>query len=168
MKYLVGLVLILLLAAGGAWIVAGRMTPPAITIEKPEKFVGTATPLQISITAPDAPAMKPIRIVFEQNGKQTTLFSLDEPGKAQIAQDGTDKVRITHEIGKATVPDLQSGAAKIIVTAGRPVMRGLRTLEASASRDVQVRLERPRVSVVSTHHYVNLGGTGVRGLSRDA
>ena len=135
------------------------MTPPAITIEKPEKFVGTATPLQISITAPDAPAMKPIRIVFEQNGKQTTLFSLDEPGKAQIAQDGNDKVRITHEIGKAAVPDLQSGAAKIIVTAGRPVMRGLRTLEASASRDVQVRLERPRVSVVSTHHYVNLGGT---------
>ncbi len=120
MKYLVGLVLILLLAAGGAWVVAGRMTPPAITIEKPEKFVGTATPLQITITAPDAPAMKPIRIVFEQNGKQTTLFSLDEPGKAQIAQDGTDKVRITHEIGKQTVPDLQSGAAKIIVTAGRP------------------------------------------------
>ena len=38
-------------------------------------------------------------------------------------------------------------------------MRGLRTLEASAIRDVQVRLERPRVSVVSTHHYVNLGGT---------
>ena len=110
------------------------MTPPAITIEKPEKFVGTATPLQISITAPDAPAMKPIRIVFEQNGKQTSLFSLDEPGKAQIAQDGTDKVRITHEIGKATVPDLQSGAAKIIVTAGRPVMRGLRTLESSASQ----------------------------------
>ena len=69
MKYLVGLVLILLLAAGGAWIVAGRMTPPAITIEKPEKFVGTATPLQIGITAPDAPAMKPIRIVFEQNGR---------------------------------------------------------------------------------------------------
>ena len=104
MKYLVGLVLILLLAAGGAWVVAGRMTPPAITIEKPEKFVGTATPLQINITAPDAPAMKPIRIVFEQNGKQTTLFSLDEPGKAQIAQDGSDKVRITHELASRRCP----------------------------------------------------------------
>ena len=159
MKYLVGLVLILLLAAGGAWVVAGRMAPPAIAIEKPEKFVGTASPLQITITAPDAPAMKPIRVVFEQNGKQTTLFSLEEPGKAQITQDGTDKVRITHEIGKQAVPDLQSGAAKIIVTAGRPVLRGMRTLESSASRDVQVRLERPRVSVISTHHYINLGGT---------
>src|ERR1700752_118815 len=159
MKYLVGLVLILLVAAGGAWVVAGRMTPPSIAIDKPEKFVGTATPLEITISAPDAPKMKPIRVVFEQNGKQTTLFSLDEPGKAQIAQDGSDKLRITQEIGKATVPDLQSGAAKILVTAGRPVMRGMRTVESSTSREVQVRLERPRASVVSTHHYVNLGGT---------
>jgi hypothetical protein len=161
MKYLVGLVLILLLAAGGAWIVAGRMAPPSIAIEKPEKFVGTASPLQITINAPDAKALKPIRVAFEQNGKQTTLFSLEESGKAQIAQDGTDKVRITHEIGKATVPDLQAGAARIIVTAGRPVLRGMRTLESTASHDVQVRLERPRVSVVSTHHFVNLGGTEV-------
>jgi Peptidase family M23 len=159
MKYLVGLVLLLLVAAGGAWVVAGRMTPPSIAIEKPEKFVGASTPLQITITAPDAPAMKPIRIAFEQNGKQTPLFSLEEPGKAQIAQEGTDKVRITHEIGKEAVPDLQSGAARIIVTAGRPVLRGMRTLESTATHDVQVRLERPRVSVVSTHHYVNLGGT---------
>jgi murein DD-endopeptidase MepM/ murein hydrolase activator NlpD len=159
MKYLVGLVLILLLAVGGAWVVAGRMTAPAITVDKPEKFVGASTPLQITITAPDAPAMKPIRVVLEQNGKQTPLFSLEEPGKAQITQDGTDKVRITHEIGKQTVPDLQAGAARIIVTAGRPVLRGMRTLESTASRDVQVRLERPRVSVISTHHYVNLGGT---------
>src|SRR5688572_25430205 len=100
MKYLVGLVLLLLVAAGGAWIVAGRMAPPAIAIEKPEKFVGAATPLQVTITAPDAPTMKPISVVLEQNGKQTPLFSLDNPGKAQIAQDGTDKVRITSEIGK--------------------------------------------------------------------
>ena len=159
MKYLVGLVLLLLLAAGGAYVVAGRMTPPAISIEKPDKFVGVATPMEVAITAPDAPSMKPLRIVLEQNGKQTTLFSLDEPGKAQIKQEGADKVRINHEIGKQTVPDLQSGAARIIVTAGRPVMRGFRTVEATASRDVEVRLERPRVAVISTHHYVNLGGS---------
>jgi murein DD-endopeptidase MepM/ murein hydrolase activator NlpD len=159
MKYLVGLVLLLLVLAGGTYVVAGRMTPPAIAIEKPEKFIGTATPLEVAITAPDAPAMKPLRIVLEQNGKQTTLFSLDEPGKAQIKQEGADKVRITQDIGKQTVPDLQSGAARIIVTAGRPVLRGIRTVESTATRDVQVRLERPRVSVISTHHYINHGGT---------
>jgi hypothetical protein len=159
MKYVVGLVLVLLLAGGGAYVVAGRATPPAIAIEKPEKFVGLATPLEVTIAAPDAPSMKPLRVIFEQNGKQTTLFSLEEPGKAQIKQEGTDKIRISAEVGKQTIPDLQSGAAKILVTAGRPVLRNMRTVESSATKDLQVRLERPRVSVLSTHHYVNLGGT---------
>jgi murein DD-endopeptidase MepM/ murein hydrolase activator NlpD len=161
MKYLVGLILILLLAAGGTYVVAGRMTPPAITVEKPEKFVGLSTPLEVTISAPDAAAMSPMRIVLEQNGKQMPLFSLDAPGKVQITQEGSDKVRLTHQIGKQTIPELQSGAARIIVTAGRPVLRGIRTVESTVTRDVQVRLERPRVAVVSTHHYVNHGGTEV-------
>jgi murein DD-endopeptidase MepM/ murein hydrolase activator NlpD len=161
MKYLVGLVLILLLGAGGAFVVAGRATPPVITIEKPEKFVGIATPVEIAISAPDAPSMKPLRVVFEQNGKQTPIFSLEDPGKAQIKQEGTDKVRIIAEIGKQTIPDLQTGAARIVVTAGRPVLRKMRTVESTATKDFQVRLERPKVSVISTHHYVNLGGTEV-------
>jgi murein DD-endopeptidase MepM/ murein hydrolase activator NlpD len=159
MKYLVGLIFVLLLAAGGTYLVAGRMAPPSIAIEKPEKFVGAATPLQVAITAPDAATMSPIRIAFEQNGKETVLFSLDQPGKVQLKQEGTDVVRLTHEIGKQTIPDLKDGAARIIVTAGRPVVRGIRTVAATVSHDVQVRLERPRVSVISTHHYVNHGGT---------
>jgi len=159
MKYLAGLVLILLLLAGGAYVVAGRMAPPAIAVEKPEKYVGASSPLEVVITAPNAAAMSPLRIVLEQNGKQTPLFSLEAPGKAQIKQDGFDKVRITHEIGKQSIPELQSGSARIIVTAGRSVLYGIRTIESTATRDVQVRLERPRVSVISTHHYVNLGGS---------
>jgi murein DD-endopeptidase MepM/ murein hydrolase activator NlpD len=159
MKYLVGLVLLLLVAAGGTYVVAGRMTPPAITIDKPDKYVGAATPLEIAIASPEAPMMKPLRVVFEQNGKQTTLFSLEEPGKAQIRQDGTETVRISAEVGKQTVPDLQNGPARILVEAGRPVVRGIRTVSSTATRDVEVRLDRPRVSVISTHHYVNLGGT---------
>ncbi len=161
MKYLVGLLLLLLVLAGGAYVVAGRMAPPVITIEKPEKYVGTATPLEVAISAPEAPTMTPIRVIFEQNGKQTMLFSLEEPGKAVLKQDGAETLRITHEIGKQTIPDIQSGAARIIVTAGRPVMRNIRTVESTLARDVEVRLDRPRVSVISSHHYVNLGGSEV-------
>jgi murein DD-endopeptidase MepM/ murein hydrolase activator NlpD len=35
----------------------------------------------------------------------------------------------------------------------------VRHVSSQASRDVQVRLEPPRVSVVSTHHYINVGGS---------
>ncbi len=156
MRFLFGLILIVVLAAGGAWLVAGRMAPPAVEIGKPEKFVGTATPFEIAVTAP-VNELTSLDVAFEQDGKQVPLFSLDDAKQAKTKQDG-DRILITGEIGKATVPELNSGTGRIVATASRKVMRGLRTLQSSAARDVQVRLERPRVSVLSTHHYVNHGG----------
>jgi murein DD-endopeptidase MepM/ murein hydrolase activator NlpD len=41
------------------------------------------------------------------------------------------------------------------------VVYGIRTAENTVARDVQVRLERPRVGVVSTHHFINHGGAEV-------
>jgi len=157
MRYLLGLVLVAALAAGGAYVVAGRTGGPSIEIGNPEKFVGAATPLDVTVAAPGA-KLTALTIVFEQNGKQTPLFAMDNPAGAELKQDGADKVRITREIGKQSVPGIQSGPARIVVSASRPVLYGVRNVESTATRDVQVRLERPRVSVISTHHYVNLGG----------
>src|SRR5262245_2002498 len=156
-RALLVLVLLAVLAAGGAYFVAGRMAAPAITIDKPAKFVGLTTPLEVTVSAPGA-KLSQLQVVLEQNGKQMPIYSMNNAGKAQVSQEG-DRVKITGDIGKQTLPDLQSGAARIVVTAARPVMRNIRTLTASASHDVQVRLEKPRVSVLSTYHYVNLGGT---------
>jgi hypothetical protein len=157
MKFLFALLLILLLAAGGAYVVAGRMQGPGIEITRPEKFVGVSSPFEVAVRTPGV-QITDVRVALEQNGKQTPLFSLGDPGKAQTKQEPPDLLRITGEIGKQTIPDLQSGPARLVVTAARKVLYGIRTVQSTASRDVQVRLERPRVSVVSTHHYVNLGG----------
>jgi murein DD-endopeptidase MepM/ murein hydrolase activator NlpD len=157
MRYLFGLILVLALAAGGAWLVAGRMTSPAIEISKPDKFVGTATPLEVAVSSPNH-ELSALRIVFEQDGNQTPLYAMDQPGEVKTKQDG-ERILLSGEIGKKTVPQLKAGAARIVVTAARPVLYGVRTLQSTATRDVQVRLERPRVSVISTHHYVNLGGS---------
>lgn len=158
MRYLFGLLVILLLIAGGAYVVAGRQGGPSIEIGKPDKFIGASTPLDVSVGAPGG-KLKALNIVLEQNGKQTPLFAMDAPRGADLKQDGPDKLRVTRDVGKQSVPEIQTGAARIIVTASRNVLYGARTLESTAARDVQVRLERPRVSVISTHHYVNLGGT---------
>ena len=160
MRYLLGLILILALAAGGAYVVAGRAGGPSIQIEKPEKFVGASTPVEVVVGAPGA-NLKTIKIVFDQNGKQTTLYSMEngQPSGEGIKMDGPDKLVISRTIGKETVPGLQSGAARITVTAARSALRGIRTLQSSASHDVQVRLERPQVSIVSSKHYINLGGS---------
>jgi murein DD-endopeptidase MepM/ murein hydrolase activator NlpD len=46
-----------------------------------------------------------------------------------------------------------------VVTASRPVLNGLRQVSTEVTHDVEVRLERPRLSVLSTHHYINQGGS---------
>ena len=158
MRFLLGLVLILLLAGGGAYVVAGRMAGPPIQINKPEKVVGVSTPLEVEVQAPGA-RVEDLRIILEQNGKQFPLFTLADQQGAVVKQNGADRLVVSREIGKQAVPELQSGNAAVVVTAARKVLYGIRTVESTARRDFKVRLERPRVSVVSTHHYVNLGGS---------
>src|SRR5207244_4193637 len=75
-----------------------------------------------------------------------------------IEQDGADRLHIKASVGRKSLPDLRSGPATITITATRPVLRGLRHASSQATRDVQVRLDPPRISVVSTHHYINVGG----------
>jgi murein DD-endopeptidase MepM/ murein hydrolase activator NlpD len=154
---LLALIVFLLVAAGGAYVYAGRMAGPAIDITKPEKFVGAATPVEVVVTTAGG-AVSALRIVLEQDGRQTPIFTTGDATGAAPRVEG-DRVTVAREIGRRTVPDIKSGPARIIVSAARPVLFGLRKAESTVTRDVQVRLERPRVSVVSTHHYVNLGGT---------
>jgi len=157
MRILVGLLLVLLIAIGGAWIYAGRGGAPVITIEKPGKFMGQRGLLDVAVTAPRG-ALSVLTVTLEQGGQSTPLFSMSAPAGVQLKQDAPDRVRVTRDIGRADVPALKSGAATIHVVAERTALFGLRRLSSSASRDVQVRLEPPRVSVASIHHFVNHGG----------
>ena len=158
MRYLFGLILIALLAAGGAYVYAGRLPGPAIEIVKPEKFVGQTSTVEVTISAPDAQYVGDFQVAFEQNGKQTPLASFAQPATAEIKQDGPGRVRITRRFGRDTIPDLKTGPARIVVTAERPVLYGMRKTSSTATRDLQVRLERPQIAVLSTKHYINLGG----------
>jgi murein DD-endopeptidase MepM/ murein hydrolase activator NlpD len=159
MRYLVGLVLVAALVAGGLFVYAGRLPGPAIEIVKPTKYVGQTTTVEVTLTAPRAPHVGDFQIAFEQNGKRTPLVSFEQPATAEIKQDGPDRVRITRTFGREAIPDLKSGPARIVVTAERPVLFGMRKTTSTASRDVQVRLERPTIAVISTKHYINLGGS---------
>ena len=158
MKYLLGLIVVLALVAGGVFVYAGRLPGPAIDIARPTKYVGQSTAVDVAITTPGA-HLSNAQIIFEQNGKQTTLFSLASPASADVKQEGADKMRITRTVTREVIPDLKSGPARILVTAERPVVYGIRKARSTATHDVQVRLERPAVSVLSTKHYINLGGS---------
>src|SRR5262249_50399118 len=113
--------------------------------------------VDVAVTAPQA-RLASVEIAFEQNGKQTPLVSLARPGTAEIKQETPDRVRFTRAIGRDAIPDLKSGPARIVVTAERPVLFGLRKAKSTATHDVTVRLEKPTVAALSTKHYINLGG----------
>jgi murein DD-endopeptidase MepM/ murein hydrolase activator NlpD len=157
MRILLALVVLLLLAVGGVWVYAGLGGPPAITIDKPATVVGQAGTLEATVSTPGG-RLTELTATLEQNGKSVPLFSLSQPGGGTLQQQGADRVRLTRGIGRADVPSLQSGKASITVTATRTGPFGLRALTNSATRDVQIRLEPPRVAVVSMHHFVNHGG----------
>jgi murein DD-endopeptidase MepM/ murein hydrolase activator NlpD len=157
-RFLLALVLILLLALGGAFVAAGRMAGPAIQVTKPGKFVGVTSPLEVVVEAPGA-LLESLQVSLEQAGTSVPLFSLADQKNANLRQEGNDRLIVSRDFGRQDAPELKSGPARLVVNASRKVMYGLRTVESSAVHDVQVRLERPRVSVISTHHYINHGGS---------
>ena len=160
-RLLRGLIVLLVVAglvAGAVYWYAGRGEGPALIIEKPDRLVGRTGDLVVVAAAPGA-RLGSLSISLEQNGKTIPLFSLDAPESAKVEQVDADRIRITRPIGKPHLPDLQAGAARIVVAATRQSFLDLRTLSSSATKDFEVRLEAPRLALISTHHYLNHGGS---------
>jgi murein DD-endopeptidase MepM/ murein hydrolase activator NlpD len=156
MRWLTALLLLLLVGAGAVYYVSSRETAPLVTFEQPDRIVGQTGTLTVTAQTPGA-KFKDLTITVEQNGQTTPLFALG--GSVEHETIAGNTVRVSRPFGKQSVPALRSGAAKIVVTATRASFLNLRSLTTTATKDVQVRLEPPRISIVSDHHYVNHGGT---------
>ncbi len=155
-RWFFGLLVLLAIGAGAAYFFAGMADGPAIAINQPS-VIGQGGMLDVTIDAPGA-ELTALNIQLEQKGRTLPVINLESAADGSIAKEG-DKLHVTHPVGKSALPELESGAATIRVSASRPVLRGLRQVSSEATRDVEVRLIPPRVSVVSTHHYINLGGS---------
>jgi murein DD-endopeptidase MepM/ murein hydrolase activator NlpD len=145
--------------AGAAWVMAGRAPGPVVEIREPS-VVGQTGRVAIAIETPDG-ALNRLEVTLEQDGAATSLFTLTPETTAALERETPDRVRLTRPLGKRDLPALKAGAAKVTVTAVRPVLFGYREAETTQSRDIEVRLTPPQVAVVSLHHYVNHGGSEV-------
>jgi murein DD-endopeptidase MepM/ murein hydrolase activator NlpD len=158
MRKLAAAVILLLLVGAGVFVYAGRLPGPSIDISSPVAFVGRSTPLDLVIDAPGS-SVSSVEVVFEQHGTSTPLLTREAGQEdGHVTDDGPGRKRVTHVVGRENVPGLVSGPARLIVTASRPVLFGIRQVVTTMSRDVTVRLEPPTVAVLSTHHYINQGG----------
>ncbi|MEO5741056.1 MAG: hypothetical protein ABIS29_10720, partial [Vicinamibacterales bacterium] len=139
-------VLLAVVGGGVMWYLAGREAGPTITIGSPEKFIGRATPVSVTVEAPSE--IVDGAITVEQNGKPVALTDL----KVDRAE---GKLVMTAAIGR---DGLVNGAATLSVDATRKTFYGLRTVASNSKRDLVVRLDPPRIAVLSIHHFINLGG----------
>ena len=108
LRWLGGVVLVLFVAAGGAYWIAGRGAPPAITIERPARVVGQTGTLDVVIEAPGG-RLTSLTIALEQNSRTTRLFALNAQQSATLTQIDADHVRVSRPLGKQSVPELQQG-----------------------------------------------------------
>ena len=156
-RFLVFLLVLAVLVGGVAWFWAGRSAGPTITIRQPGKFVGQNSSLELLAEAPEG-KFTAIDVTVEQSGKSFPVFTLDQP-QGDIRQESAERLYVMRPVGKRALPDLQSGPARIVIKASRPVLFGLRNVSSTTTHDVTVRLEPPQVSVLSTFHYINHGGS---------
>jgi murein DD-endopeptidase MepM/ murein hydrolase activator NlpD len=163
MRFLVRVVLILLvlglLVGGVAYYLAGSQPGPSVDLRSPDKYVGQNSQLEFFVEAPGGKFTR-MEATLEQDGKATTVFTTDPSAQpaGEVKQASADRLWIVRQVGKQAIPDLKAGPLKLTIVAARPVLYGLRTAETRVTRDLEVRLEPPRVGVLSLHQFINHGG----------
>jgi murein DD-endopeptidase MepM/ murein hydrolase activator NlpD len=163
MRFLTRALLFLLVAAalayGAAYYYAGTLPGPVVAVRAPDKYVGQNTQLEFSVETPGG-TFSSIEAVLEQEGQATTVFTTDPSAQpaGEMKQDSANRIFVIRPIGKQALPNLKAGPARVTVTASQPVFYDIRVATTSVTRDLEVRLEPPRVGVLSLHHFVNHGG----------
>ena len=150
--------LVLLLAGAGlVYYYAGQEPGPLVKIEKPAAIGGGPVAVDVTVDSLGT-TLRRLDVSLEQQGRAFRLFSLDAPGDASFAQETADRIRITRESPPGAIAGLHDGPARLVATAARDVLFGVRRAETVETRELAVRLAAPKLAIVSRHHYVNLGG----------
>jgi murein DD-endopeptidase MepM/ murein hydrolase activator NlpD len=158
LKTVVVVVLALLLAAGGVtYYYAGKEPGPLVAITRPASVGSGDITVEFTVDAIGS-ALVTADVVLQQQGRSFPVFVLASPGKATFTQETPTRVRVTQAVAASALAGLHDGTARITVTAVRKVLFGLRRAESVTTKDVRVRTTPPSLAVLSTHHYIKLGG----------
>ncbi|HKE83036.1 MAG TPA: M23 family metallopeptidase [Vicinamibacterales bacterium] len=159
LKFLFRLVVLAALGVGVAWFLAGRFAGrPSVDVKQPGRFIGLGGTAEVVAQAPGG-RFTSLDVTLEQGGKTFPVYTLDPREQKTTTAAAAERLYVKQPIGKKAIPALQAGPARLVVRATRPVLYGLRQVETTVTRDLQVRLQPPQAAVLSTFHYINLGGS---------
>ena len=153
MKLTLAIVVVLLVAA--AVVLAALSATPAITMDPIVKVIGASTPVKVEVTGPYG--LRRFSAVLEQSGARYPVFELHNPAHRLLFMRLHEPAHtISFAAGKQQAPALKAGKATLIVEAQSNDFLGR---AISATFDLDVVLEPPRLAVDEAQHYINQGGS---------
>lgn len=151
-------VLALVVVAGGLGLyVAGQEPGPVVKILQPDAVGQAGLVFDATVDALGT-RLSRFDVVLEQGFTRHTLFSLDAPGSARFEQESAERMRIRTTVPASSLAGLSDGPATVHIDAGRRILFGLREASTTVMHPVEVQLTPPVIKVLSSHHYIRLGG----------
>jgi hypothetical protein len=149
-KAIIALVVLIIAGLGYLLVTSGHTT---LAIEPPVQTIGVSTPVTVQMTNPHG--VRYVKAILEQNGAQYPLFEQRAPSTRFVWRRHEQPGAVTFEAGKNKAPNLKEGKARILVEA---VSNDFRSATSTATADVNVVLQPPRVIPDDAQHYINQGG----------
>ncbi|MDO8835448.1 MAG: M23 family metallopeptidase [Vicinamibacterales bacterium] len=149
---------LILVAGGFAAYVASREPGPLLTIHGPEVIGGGTFVLDVSVDA-SREQLSSLDARLEQGGRRYPVMTLATSMQARLTQEADSRVRVRQDVATASLEGIRDGNARLIVSASSPVLFGVRHARTEEGRDIAVRLSPPTLAVLSTHHFVTMGGS---------
>jgi murein DD-endopeptidase MepM/ murein hydrolase activator NlpD len=140
------------LAGIAVYVLGGER--PVLRLQPPLKTIGLATPLTVKLSAPDG--VRHFQAWMEQGGNRYSL--MDQPGggpRWQFWRPRQADPIYRFIAGRKTVPQLQDGAARLVIEAQSDDWR---RRVVTAAFDIAVRSVPPQLSANGAQHYINQGG----------
>lgn len=135
-------------------MLAALSATPAITMDPPLKAIGASTPVKVQVADPYG--LRRFTAVLEQNGTRTTVYERRNPARRVMFMRLREAPRtFGFPAGKQQAVSLKAGKATLVVEAQS---NDFLSRTVSASFDVDVILEPPRLGVDDAQHYINQGG----------
>ena len=148
--------------AGGAYFAAGRATPPTITIDTARQARRPDGHAAVHRSARRGALFSRSAIVARAERQDHSAVRRSPRRKAprsNAARRGSHADHAADRQGRAC-PSCRQGTAADHRHGDSTVVSPIRErLSTTASKDIQVRLEPPRIAVLSTKHYLNHGGS---------
>ena len=147
-----------LVAGGFAVYVALQAPGPLLVIEGPKAIGGASFELEVSVDA-DRDVLSSLDARLEQQGRRLTVLTPASVAGEHVTPRTGGRVTLRHTVPASALAGIVDGKARLIVTASKPILFGLKRARTVETQDIVVRLAPPALSVVSSHHYITLGGS---------